>query len=52
MSKRQRCDLHPSVSNPPSPAFFSDPKSSPRAGWILEEKRWSCSFRTAPCQEG
>lgn len=52
MSKRQRCDLHPSVFNPPSPAFISDPKSSPRAGWILEEKRWSCSFRTAPCQEG
>lgn len=52
MSKRQRCDLDLGVSNLPSPASFSHPKSSLRAGWILEEKRWSCSFRTAPCQEG
>lgn len=52
VSKRQKCDLHPGVSDPPSPSFLSDPKSSPRAGWILEEESWSWSLGTAPCQEG
>lgn len=47
VSNRQSCDLHPSLSDPPSPSSLSGPKSSHRASWILKERSWSGSLKAS-----